>query len=297
MHMHAGFRNKQALVKQDDSTAIPKVSGSTSLLKMTPEEPARAPDATIARSKPMSFDRIVVASFLAMGHVFALLALYELTKMPLIRAAKWLGFTIFMYLVTGTLGITAGAHRLWAHRSYKANFGVRLLMGFMNCVSNQNSILSWVTEHRTHHKYVDSDADPHNIREGFWHAHMLWLFRRRPDAYAVGSKTIDLSDLLADPIVRYQHKVYPILGPICCYVIPAYVGKYFTGELWLSFLFFGCLRWIMALHATWTVNSVAHMFGERPYRPNMLPAEIALVSMLSGGEYDTPPCWTMCYPL
>ena len=191
---------------------------------------------------------------------------------------------IISYIVTGTMGITAGAHRLWAHRTYKASLPARLLLAFMNCMSNQASILHWAVEHRVHHRHVDTPADPHNISEGFWHAHMLWLFRPRSDAFIAARKKLDASDLLADPVVYYQDKLYVFLGPFCCFLLPAILGNYFTGEFLLSFLLLGNLRWVVLLHATWTVNSIAHAFGDRPYRPDIKPTEVGIVSVISGGE-------------
>jgi len=236
-------------------------------------------------SRPMSRDRKVAAGFIALGHVFALWGAIMIAQLPTWNERiKWTVAVLLAYFFTGTMGITAGVHRLWAHRTYKANFFVRLFFALMNTISNQSSILAWSVDHRVHHQYVDTEADPHNINEGFWHAHMLWLFRPRSDAYVQARKRIDTTDLLADPIVYYQDKYYFFLGPFCCYILPAIIGWYFTNRFWMSFLVFGNLRWVITLHATWTVNSVAHMYGTRPYKPEILPTENGWVSFFSGGE-------------
>lgn len=68
---------------------------------------------------------------------------------------------MFLYLISG-LGITAGAHRLWAHRSYKARFPLRVLLAAFNTIAFQDCALHWARDHRVHHKFSETDADPHN---------------------------------------------------------------------------------------------------------------------------------------
>lgn len=254
----------------------------TSLDEKAAKKPLPGPK--VRASRGMTRDRIIAAGFIIAGHLFGLYGIYLIACMPFWTALKWTTAVLLGYLIPGTMGITAGAHRLWAHRTYKANLPARLILAFMNLIDNQSSILHWALEHRVHHQYVDSEADPHNINEGFWHAHMLWLFRPRSDAFVAARKKIDASDLLNDPVVYYQDKYYGILAPFCCYILPTIAGYYFTGEAFTSFVLLGQLRWVILLHATWCVNSVAHMFGERPYRPNEKPTEIGAVSLISGGE-------------
>ena len=103
-------------------------------------------------------------------------------------------------------GITSGVHRLWAHKSYKAKLPLRLLLCFLQTVAFQNSIYEWSRDHRVHHKFTDTDADPHNITRGFFFSHMGWLMmRKHPDVAKMG-KLVDMSDLEADPVVQFQKK-------------------------------------------------------------------------------------------
>lgn len=109
-------------------------------------------------------------------------------------------------LFLGGMGITAGAHRLWSHRAYKARLPLRIFLMLCNTMAFQNSIYEWTRDHRVHHKYTDTNADPHNSRRGFFFAHMGWLMcRKHPDVKAKG-KLIDMSDLRADPVVMFQKK-------------------------------------------------------------------------------------------
>lgn len=62
-------------------------------------------------------------------------------------------------MVSG-VGITAGPHRLWSHKSYKAKTPLKIILMLMNCVSFQNDVIEWSRDHRCHHKWTDTDADP-----------------------------------------------------------------------------------------------------------------------------------------
>lgn len=115
------------------------------------------------------------------------------------------------YFLTGHLmgifagfGVTAGAHRLWAHKSYKAKLPLRIILMIFQTMAFQNCIHEWVRDHRAHHKFCDTDADPHNSRRGFFFSHMGWLMcKKHPDVKAKG-QTIDMSDIEADPVVMFQ---------------------------------------------------------------------------------------------
>jgi stearoyl-CoA desaturase (delta-9 desaturase) len=121
------------------------------------------------------------------------------------------------------MGITAGAHRLWAHRSYKAKFALRLLLCFLNTMAVQNDLYEWCRDHRVHHKFSETDADPHNASRGFFFSHIGWLLcKKHPDVISKG-KLVDLSDLLADPIVRFQRKYYHFLVIIIAVSIPTII--------------------------------------------------------------------------
>lgn len=91
-----------------------------------------------------------------------------------------------------------------------------------------------------------------------------WLLvKKHPDIFRRG-KTIDLSDLEADPIVRFQRRFYIPMVLLIWGLFPTFVPVYFWGEsVWYSFLICVILRYTYTLNATWLVNSYAHMFGNR----------------------------------
>lgn len=191
----------------------------------------------------------------------------------------------YLMYVLGGLGITAGAHRLWAHRAYKAKWPLRLLLAALQSMAFENSIYEWSRDHRVHHKYSESDADPHNALRGFFFAHVGWLLcRKHPDVKTKG-KQIDLSDLTADPIVRLQARYYLLSITIFCFVIPTLVPYLLWSEsLYNSFYICSLLRYVVTLHATWLVNSAAHMWGRRPYDKSINPSENRGVSFWALGE-------------
>lgn len=115
---------------------------------------------------------------------------------------------------------STGAHRLWAHGAYKANIILKLFLVFCQTASFQNSIYEWSRDHRVHHKFTDTNADPHNASRGFFFSHMGWLCcKKHPDVKKYGAK-VDMSDLERDPVIMFQHKYYLILMPLACFFIP-----------------------------------------------------------------------------
>merc|ERR1719253_1630872 len=112
----------------------------------------------------------------------------------------------FVLYLMGGLGITAGVHRLWAHRSYKATAPLRLVLMIFNSIANQGTIWHWARDHRLHHLYSDTSADPHDANRGFWFSHVGWLFWKKTKAVIDAGSTVNMSDLKADPIVMFQKK-------------------------------------------------------------------------------------------
>mmetsp|Transcript_17566 Transcript_17566/g.33413 ORF Transcript_17566/g.33413 Transcript_17566/m.33413 type:complete len:316 (-) Transcript_17566:119-1066(-) len=208
------------------------------------------------------------------------------TGLLYITSSQWqtLLWAFVLWPVTA-FGITGGVHRLWSHRSYKANFLYRFPLMLANSMANQGSIYHWSRDHRVHHKHSETDADPHNAKRGFFFAHVGWLLvKKHPDVIKAG-RELDLSDLEADWIVMIQEKLDPWFNLFMCFVFPALVGTYGWGEdFWTGFYVAGALRYMYVLHITWLVNSAAHLYGDHPYDPQSWPAENPFVSLGSIGE-------------
>ncbi|EFA05209.1 acyl-CoA Delta(11) desaturase-like [Tribolium castaneum] len=214
-------------------------------------------------------------------HLGALYGLYLI-----LTEASWLTCFWFYFLVQiSTQGTGAGVHRLWAHRAYKATVPLRLLLTFYQTLTFQKDIYDWVRDHRVHHKYSDTEPDPHNASNGFFYSHMGWLMLKKTQCTIDKGKKLDLSDLEADPIVMFQRKYYWYLAPVIALGMPAFVPWYFWGERFVvSWYVCSMFRYCLTLHGTCLVNSAAHIYGNRPYDKNILPTQNLLVSYITNGE-------------
>ncbi|KAJ8680146.1 hypothetical protein QAD02_015933 [Eretmocerus hayati] len=193
-------------------------------------------------------------------------------------------FAIFLYIV-GDLGILAGSHRLYAHRAYKAKWPLRLLLVIMDTIAFEGGVYQWAREHRVHHKFSETDADPHNATRGFFFSHMGWLLlKKHPDVTNKG-KGVDMSDLLEDPIVRFQKRYYWPLLFVISFILPTFIPMRLWNETLSNAYHVAVMfRVVISHHSIWLVNSAAHAYGNKPYDRDIYPAENKIVSILSMGE-------------
>uniref|UniRef100_A0A1B0B1J9 Fatty acid desaturase domain-containing protein n=1 Tax=Glossina palpalis gambiensis TaxID=67801 RepID=A0A1B0B1J9_9MUSC len=204
----------------------------------------------------------------------------------LLFSAKLLTFlwVIIIIWVSG-IGITAGAHRLWSHKSYNASLTLRILLMFLFTIAGQRDAYTWALDHRIHHKFSETDADPHNAKRGFFFAHVGWLFLTPHPKVVEKRKIIDMSDLERDPVVMFQRRWFIPLFAICSIGLPALIPWYQWDEcLWRSFWINFNMRFCCTLNVAFFVNSVAHMWGRKPYDKNISPVESPMVSFLALGE-------------
>nr|ABX71809.1 acyl-CoA-delta11-2-desaturase [Dendrolimus punctatus]ACS69071.1 acyl-CoA-delta11-2-desaturase [Dendrolimus punctatus] len=200
-------------------------------------------------------------------------------------SAKWTSvFFVFLYCTMGEVGVTAGSHRLWSHKSYKAKLPLQIILMTLSSIAFQNSVIDWVRNHRTHHKYSDTDADPHNATRGFFFSHIGWLLVRKHSQTKLRGKTIDMSDIYNNSVLRFQKKyAIPFIGTIC-FVLPVLIPMYCWNESFINAWHLNMLRYCLSLNFTFLVNSAAHLYGNKPYDKNILPAENKAVSFLTLGE-------------
>jgi stearoyl-CoA desaturase (delta-9 desaturase) len=221
-------------------------------------------------------------------NIFTISFVHVLGAMGLVAAVYCKWYTLlsycFFYYFSG-LGVTAGAHRLWAHKTYKARLPLKIILMLFNCAAFQNDIYQWARDHRLHHKYSETDADPHNAKRGFFFAHMGWLMMKKHPQVLIKGKNVDMSDLRNDPVVMFQKRHYLKLSLVMAVIIPTFIPTYFWNESpVIAFLFCGAFRYVSTLHITWLVNSAAHMWGYRPYDKTINPAENLFVSLSAIGE-------------
>ncbi|XP_012998737.2 stearoyl-CoA desaturase [Cavia porcellus] len=210
-------------------------------------------------------------------------ALYGIALVPSCKFYTWLwGYFCFFVSI---LGVTAGAHRLWSHRTYKARLPLKVFLIISNTMAFQNDVYEWARDHRVHHKFSDTHADPHNSRRGFFFCHVGWLLVRKNPAVKEKGSLLDMSDLKAEKLVMFQRRYYTHAVLLLCFILPTLIPWYFWGETFLHSLFVATfLRYAFVLNITWLVNSAAHMYGYRPYDKNIKPRESLLVSVGSMGE-------------
>jgi stearoyl-CoA desaturase (delta-9 desaturase) len=182
------------------------------------------------------------------------------------------------------LGITAGAHRLWAHKTYKAKYPLQCILVFFNWIAVQNDVIEWARDHRCHHKYSETSADPHNATRGFFFAHMGWLLvKKHPDVIEKG-KGVNIDDLLQDELLLFQRRYYWPMAVLLCFVMPSVVPLLWGESVIIAYFTAAVWRYITVLHVTWCVNSVAHMFGNRPYDKFINPRQSFVTALGAIGE-------------
>ncbi|XP_022184268.2 acyl-CoA Delta(11) desaturase [Nilaparvata lugens] len=184
-----------------------------------------------------------------------------------------------------TESVTIGAHRMYTHKAFKATFATRLVINFLFTLAGQNCMWVWVRDHRQHHRYSDTVADPHDASQGFFFSHIGWLmYKKHPEVLAKG-KHIDMSDIEKDEIVMFQKKYYKTLYVLISIALPTVIPYLCWGEdLFNSFMWSYLARTIVTLNGTWCVNSWAHLYGVKPYNTDIYPMESEFVAFISSGE-------------
>jgi len=244
--------------------------------------------ATLGGETQSRTEQVALALFIAVPFV-ALIA-----AVP-VAWGGWLGWTdvviaVGMYYFT-LLGITVGFHRLFTHKSYKPNRAVKIGIAVAGSMAIQGPLVRWVADHRKHHKFSDRDGDPHSpwkygtsigaLTKGLLHAHMGWLFdeeQTNQRKYA--------PDLLKDAdLVRISKNFWAFV--LISMLLPAALGGLLTWS-WqgaLTAFFWGSLVRVGVLHhVTWSINSICHAIGNRPFVSRDKSANVWWLAIPSGGE-------------
>lgn len=174
---------------------------------------------------------------------------------------KTLVWSIIYYFLTG-LGITAGHHRLWCHRTFVASWPLRAFLLVCATASIQGSVIWWVEGHRAHHRYTDTNKDPYSVHRGLFWSHIGWLLVIEHD-HPKGK--VDISDLTNDPMLVWQDKAFDWFSPICALLLPTLVAGLGWGDWRGGLVYAAVIRLVAVHHATFSVNSLAHYLGDQPY--------------------------------
>ncbi|KAJ2438460.1 stearoyl-CoA 9-desaturase [Coemansia sp. RSA 2440] len=207
-----------------------------------------------------------------------LLALYGIATTNV--RSETLVLTAVVYLISG-LGITAGYHRLWAHTAYSATYPLQVFLALAGAAAVQGSIFWWARDHRVHHRYTDTFRDPYNALEGFWHSHIGWMLVKK-DRRRLGYA--DTSDLKTDPVIRWQHKYYPLLVLTFGVFIPILIAGFGWGDWRGGFFYAVVLRMVLLHHATFCINSLAHTIGRRSYDDVQTARDSWVTALVTMGE-------------
>jgi stearoyl-CoA desaturase (delta-9 desaturase) len=193
--------------------------------------------------------------------------------------AAWVWFALF--LGANGMSITCGYHRLIAHSSYDAHWLLKAVYLLFGAMALQNSALYWSAGHRVHHKFIDDPGrDPYCAKKGFWFSHIGWMLHNYP------SGRIDLSsvkDLQRDALIMFQHRYYLPIALGSNFGLPI-LASLITGDFWGTLLIAGVLRLVVSHHATFFINSLAHMWGSQPYTDRNTARDNPVVALLTYGE-------------
>ena len=202
-----------------------------------------------------------------------------------------LGVLSVMYVLTG-LGITVGFHRLFSHRSFKANRRVTAALAILGSMTLQGPVTQWVTDHRRHHAMSDRPGDPHTPHghgggwrgtlRGLAHAHMGWLFVNK----GMERGRVYGRDLYDNALVQRLDRLY-MLWVALSLAIPFAVGVLATGSLergLQTMLWGGLIRIFLFQHATWSINSICHTFGRRAFDTSDESRNVRLLAIPTFGE-------------
>ncbi len=196
-----------------------------------------------------------------------------------VSASVWVVFSFFMAW-TG-LGITAGYHRLFAHKAYEAHPVVKYFLLLGATLAVQSSAFDWCSGHRIHHRHVDDEYDdPYSARRGFWFSHMQWMLKKYPSGQYDYK---NIPDLKKDKVLELQHKYYGFWVVATNLIIVGGVGLA-IGDLWGTLLIAGLLRLVLTHHFTFFINSLCHMFGSRPYTDENTARDNAILAIFTWGE-------------
>jgi len=204
----------------------------------------------------------------------------------------WVPLVVFavMYMLTG-LGITVGYHRLFTHKSFDTGPVMTAVIGALGSMAVEGPILTWVATHRQHHQHSDGVDDPHsphahgagflNMIRGLFHAHLGWILRpHAPDLDRY------VPDLRRSRLVRFMSATFPV-WVVVGLAAPAIAAGLLTLSWWgalLGFLWGGLVRIFFVHHVTWSINSVCHLWGARPFDCHDESRNNAIFGVLGFGE-------------
>jgi stearoyl-CoA desaturase (delta-9 desaturase) len=236
-------------------------------------------------------DRIIMLTAIVVPFVGVIAAIYYSWTIG------WMGWPYLILLIVAWMisgmGITIGFHRLLTHNSFETYRPIRAALMMMGALSVEGSPLVWCAVHRRHHELSDKPGDPHsphlhgegwwNAIKGFWYGHCGWLlttFWSDPDLKRY------VPDLLRDRLLVVVDRMYYV-WVLLSLAIPTVIGWLITMNwqgAFLGLLWGGLVRIFIGHHITWSINSVCHIFGGRPFQSNDRSTNNLMCALLGFGE-------------
>lgn len=245
-------------------------------------------------SETVQEERLTRGAQIGLGAFIIVPFLALLVAVP-VAWGGWLGWrdaviALVFFLVSG-MGITVGFHRHFTHKAFKAKRGLKIALAIAGSLAIEGPVIRWVADHRKHHKFSDREGDPHSpwrygttvpaLVKGLLYAHMMWMFNPEQTPrrqYA--------PDLMKDPDLVRIHKLFPVFLVISV-LAPAAIGGLWTMS-WqgaATAFFWGSLIRIGLLHhVTWSINSICHTIGDRPFKSRDKSANVWWLALISHGE-------------
>jgi len=212
----------------------------------------------------------VVLSWIVFMHIGALAAFFTFSW-------KALGVCLFLWWLTGGIGICLGYHRYFTHRSFSTSKPVEYLLAIIGCLAGESGPIGWVAAHRYHHTYSDQDNDPHSPKRGFVWAHVSWLFGREKFLAEFDQYKRYAPDMAKDRFLVWLD-TWHIIPTLILTGILAWMGGW-SYVVWGIFL-----RSVLVYHSTWLVNSASHIWGYRSYQTTDMSRNNWWVAILTFGE-------------
>ena len=208
--------------------------------------------------------------FVAAFHILAIWALFNFT---------WTNFAVsfVVWWIAGSWGVGMGYHRLLTHRGFKAPRWLERFMATCGTLAVQSGPIAWVTTHRIHHAFTETDKDPHSPRNGTYWAHMGWIFQGTAQSHSQTAMQKYSPDLMRDPYLVLIDKYYWVTTIVVAAILFAFGGW----SLVLCAIFF---RTVINWHFTWLVNSATHLWGSRRFDTRDDSRNNGLIAAVTFGE-------------
>lgn len=215
---------------------------------------------------------IVVAPLLGLVY-----AVYELWN-RLVNAGD-IVLLVVLYALT-TLGVGIGFHRMLTHKGFEAPGPVRFVFLALGSMALEGPAVDWAATHVKHHAKSDKEGDPHSPLDGFWHAHVGWLF-----SHGVKVEELYYRGFKGDRVAHFVSKTFWVWA-ILSFALPFAIGGLLGGwsGAWSGLVWGGLVRIFFNHHVTWSVNSVCHTFGRQPFQTPDRSKNEWVVGLLGFGE-------------